>query len=58
MLKNTFPIRSEVFTKVNPDLKLIIRLYLKHIYYCIVNGNLSQKDMVYFGRELMPVRVK
>jgi hypothetical protein len=58
MLENIFPIGSEVFAKVNPDLKLTIRQYLKRIYYCTVNGNPSQKDLVYFERELMPVLVK
>ena len=58
MLENTFPIGSEVFAKVNPDLKLIIRQYLKRIYYCTVMGNPFQKDLVYFERELIPVRVK
>ncbi|MDO6388713.1 hypothetical protein Q4E40_01155 [Pontibacter sp. BT731] len=58
MLENTFPIGSEVFAKVNPDLKLIIRQYLKRIYYCTVMGNPLQKDLVYFERELIPVRVK
>ncbi|GAB3200500.1 hypothetical protein ABID22_004080 [Pontibacter aydingkolensis] len=57
MLENTFPIGSEVFAKVNPDLKLIIRQYLKRIYYCTVKSNPSQKDLVYYERELMPVPV-
>jgi hypothetical protein len=60
MLENIFANGFEVFTKVNPDLKLTIRQYLKHIYYCTVNGNLSLKDLVYFKRELIliPVTVK
>ncbi len=58
MLENKYPIGSEVFAKVNPDLKLTIRTYLKRIYYCTVNNNPSQKDLVYFERELMPVSVR
>ncbi|MFD3001859.1 hypothetical protein ACFS7Z_15905 [Pontibacter toksunensis] len=58
MLENLFPIGSEVFAKVNPDLKLTIRHYLKRIYYCTVNNNPSQKDLVYYERELVPVPVK
>ncbi|GAB3528543.1 hypothetical protein GCM10027443_06600 [Pontibacter brevis] len=58
MLENLFPIGSEVFAKVNPDLKLTIRQYLKRIYYCTVNSNPSQKDLVYYERELIPIPVK
>lgn len=47
-----------MFAKVNPDLKLIIRQYLKRIYYCTVVGNPLQKDLVFFERELIPVRIK
>ncbi|MEJ8803893.1 hypothetical protein [Pontibacter sp. H249] len=58
MLDNNFPIGSDVFAKVNPGLKLTIRQYLKRIYYCTVKGNSSQKDLVYFERELIPVPIK
>ncbi|WP_439882653.1 hypothetical protein ACSX1A_05670 [Pontibacter sp. MBLB2868] len=58
MLENIFPIGSEVFAKVNPDLRLTIRQYLKRIYYCTVNNNPSQKDLVYYERELIPIPVK
>jgi hypothetical protein len=57
MLENTFPIGTEVFAKVNPDLKLTIRQYLKRIYYCTINSNPAHRDLVYFERELMPVMV-
>ncbi|PRY10138.1 hypothetical protein CLV24_11555 [Pontibacter ummariensis] len=57
MLENLFPIGSEVFAKVNPDLKLVIRQYLKRIYYCTVQENPTQKELVYFERELIPVPV-
>lgn len=58
MLENLFPIGSEVFAKVNPDLKLTIRQYLKRIYYCTINNNPAHKDLVFFERELIPVPVK
>ncbi|MEJ8804317.1 hypothetical protein [Pontibacter sp. H249] len=58
MIENKFSIGSEVFAKVNPDLILTIRQYLKRIYYCTVKDQLSQKDLVYFERELIPVPVK
>lgn len=57
MLKNTLSIGSEVFAKVNPDLKLIISQYLKRIRFRAVNGNLSLKDLVHFKLELIPVQV-
>lgn len=57
MLENPFPIGSEVFAKVNPDLKLVIRQYLKRIYYCTVKDNPGQRDLVYYERELIPMPV-
>ncbi|MFD2512255.1 hypothetical protein ACFSRY_00130 [Pontibacter locisalis] len=58
MSENKFQIGSEVFAKVNPDLKLTIRQYLKRIYYCTINSNPSHKDLVYFERELIPVTIR
>lgn len=58
MTENKFPIGSDVFAKVNPDLVLTIRQYLKRIYYCTVKDHPSQKDLVYFERELVPVPVR
>ncbi len=57
MLENIFPIGSEVFAKVNPDLKLTIRKYLKRIYYCTISNDPSRKELVYYERELIPVPV-
>ncbi|WP_299761603.1 hypothetical protein [uncultured Pontibacter sp.] len=58
MIENKFPIGSEVFAKVNSDLILTIRQYLKRIYYCTVKSQPSQKDLVYYERELVPVPIK
>ena len=57
MLENTFSIGSEVFAKVNPDLKLTIKQYLKRLYYCTINGNAAQRYLIYSERELIPVMI-
>lgn len=52
-MENIFPEGSAVFAKVNPALKLVVRRYVKCIYYCTIQANPSQKELVYFERELM-----
>ena len=41
-----------VYAKINPDLKLVIRRYLDRIYYCQLQADPKNKDLVYFEREL------
>jgi hypothetical protein len=52
-MDNIFPKGSEVYAKVNPTLKLVVRRYVKRIYYCTIQENPAHKDLVYFERELM-----
>ncbi len=47
-----------VYAKVNPTLELIVRRFIKEIYYCQTKDNLEEKDLVYFERELMPKKAK
>jgi hypothetical protein len=41
--------------KVDPTRQLKIKRYYQRIYYCTAVGDESQKLLVYFERELMPV---
>ena len=52
-MENIFPEGSVVYPKVNPTLKLVVRRYVKRIYYCTIQANPTQKELVYFERELM-----
>lgn len=52
-MENKYKEGQEVFAKVNPTLKLIIRRYVDRIYYCKVKENPTQKELVYFEREIM-----
>jgi hypothetical protein len=49
---NKFMEGSEVFSKANPLIALIIRRYLDKIYYCKVKEDPAQEEQVYFEREI------
>ena len=51
-MENKFKEGEEVYAKVNPALKLIIRRYVDRIYYCKIKKNPTQKELVYFEREI------
>lgn len=54
MLKeNKYSEGEVVFAKVNPTLKLVVRRYVDRIYYCRIQKNPAQKELVFFERELM-----
>ncbi len=42
-----------VYTKVNPEVKLIVRLYYRRIYYCTFAEDPKKKEVVFFERELV-----
>lgn len=44
-----------VYAKAIPDVKLIVRRYVYGIYYCLLKEDPTQKDLVYFERELESV---
>ena len=52
-MENKYKEGEEVYAKVNPSLKLIIRRYVDRIYYCKIKINPTLKEPVYFERELM-----
>lgn len=41
-----------VYEKLKPAIKLVIRRYVRSIYYCTVLANPHQKDLVFFENEL------
>ena len=51
--ENKYKEGEEVYAKVNPSLKLIIRRYVDRIYYCKVKEDTTLKEQVYFEREIM-----
>lgn len=53
-MENIYKVGQEVYAKVDPSLKLIIRRYVDRIYYCKIKEDLNRKELVYFERELMP----
>jgi hypothetical protein len=52
-MENKFKEGEVVVAKVAPALKLVIRRYVDHIYYCKVQEDPTRKELVYFERELM-----
>jgi hypothetical protein len=42
-----------VYAKENPTLLLVVRRYTNKIYYCMVQDETVQKQLVYFERDLM-----
>nr|WKN35417.1 hypothetical protein K4G66_23875 [Tunicatimonas sp. TK19036] len=52
-MDNIFPEGSIVYAKIDPTLKLVVRRYVKRIYYCTIQKDPSRKERVYFERELM-----
>ncbi|MCR9288553.1 MAG: hypothetical protein NXI23_14350 [Bacteroidetes bacterium] len=56
-MENKYKEGDEVYAKVNPSLKLIIRRYVPKIYYCTVKEDPTRKELVYFEREIMSDQV-
>lgn len=43
-----------ITAKADPGLKLKIVRYYHRIYYCAIVGDVNQKHLAYFERELIP----
>ena len=52
MTENIYPEGSAVHATANPGLGLVVRRYVKRIYYCTAQDDPSLKDLVYYEREL------
>ena len=55
IMENKYKEGDVVFSKMDPTLKLVIRRYVKRIYYCKIQEDPGRKELVYFERELMAV---
>jgi hypothetical protein len=44
---------EEVYAKVHPNVKLIVRRYIDRVYYCKIASAPERKELVYYERELM-----
>ncbi|MGB3467830.1 MAG: hypothetical protein WBA74_21260 [Cyclobacteriaceae bacterium] len=42
-----------VYTKENPDVKMIVRRYISQIYYCRFADEPDRKELALFERELI-----
>ncbi len=51
-MENKYKEGETVYAKVNPECKLIVRRYVKRIYYCTIRDNPEEKELVFFEREL------
>jgi len=54
-MENKYKEGAVVFSKMDPTLKLVVRRYVKRIYYCKIQEDPGRKELVYFERELMAV---
>lgn len=51
-MENKFLVGETVFAKAHPEIMLVIRRYIDRIYYCRLKDVKSDKDYVYFEREI------
>ena len=51
-MENRFKEGQMVHSKKDPQVDLVIRRYVKRIYYCQIKGHEDAKEQVYFEREL------
>ena len=43
-----------VYAKVRPSVILVVRLYVRKVYYCAIQNNTAANELVYFDSELRP----
>lgn len=51
-MENKYKVGDAVFAKVNSEVILIVRRYVDRIYFCRLRDIKSEKDLVFFEREL------
>jgi hypothetical protein len=52
---NLYPEGTVLTAKVDPTRQLKVKRYYQRIYYCTAVDDKSQKQLVYFERELTPI---
>jgi hypothetical protein len=55
-MENKYAEGSAVYALVRPEVKLVVRRYVERVYYCTIAADPGHKDLVYFERELAPVK--
>jgi hypothetical protein len=50
---NLYKVGTIITARANPDLKLIIKGYKQHIYYCVAKDDFKSNDFAYFENELI-----
>jgi hypothetical protein len=58
MMENKFGEGTTVYALAHPNDKLIVRRYIKRIYYCTAPDDPEQKDLVLYEREITDVAGK
>lgn len=53
-MKNRYKKGDLVFAKVRPCVILVVRLYVRKVYYCAIQNNTAANELVYFDSELRP----
>lgn len=51
--KNKYSEGEIVYAKINPEIKLVVRLYQNRIYYCQFPDEPERKELILFERELV-----
>lgn len=53
-MKNRYKKGDLVYAKVRPSVILVVRLYVRKVYYCAIQNNTAANELVYFDSELRP----
>ena len=55
-MKNKYQEGEWIYEKANPSIDLIIRRYIDNIYYCNRKEEPEEKELVYFERQILPIK--
>lgn len=51
--ENRYIAGDTVCSKINPEVKLVVRRYVQKIYYCQFPNEPERKELVFFDRDLV-----
>ncbi|MEO9806105.1 MAG: hypothetical protein ABJF04_22790 [Reichenbachiella sp.] len=52
-MENKYKPGDTVYARASPDVELMVRRYIKRIYYCQLPKQPDHKDLPFFERELL-----
>ena len=58
LFEKRFEDGEEVYAIAHPSVPLIVRRYIDRVYYCRVRDDATQKEQVYYDRELVAPKQK